>query len=48
MSLSSQRLNKAVVELVARARQSLGLPPAPPIPAAMADRARVVPASQGS
>jgi uncharacterized protein YaaN involved in tellurite resistance len=42
MSSSSQRLNKTVVELVAKAQKPLELPAAPPIPAAVAEQARLV------
>ena len=42
MSLSSQRLNRTVVELVAQAQRPLELPAAPAIPAAVAEQARGV------
>ena len=42
MSASSQRLNKAVVELVAKAQRPLELPAPPPMPAAVAEHAQTV------
>jgi uncharacterized protein YaaN involved in tellurite resistance len=43
MSASSQKLNKAVVELVAKAQKPLELPAAPELPASVLEQANVVP-----